>query len=56
MLVANEVGRDLTFGSDTNTVHLLFADGSPDVTIGPASKRAVADGVWDGIRALAIRN
>ncbi len=54
VLVANEVGRDLTFGSDTNTVHLLFADGSPDVTIGPASKRAVADGVWDGIRALLV--
>ncbi len=54
VLVANEVGRDLTFGSDTNTVHLLFADCSPDVTIGPASKRAVADGVWDGIRALLV--
>ncbi|MEI2764685.1 MAG: bifunctional phosphopantothenoylcysteine decarboxylase/phosphopantothenate--cysteine ligase CoaBC [Dermatophilaceae bacterium] len=52
LLVANEVGRDLTFGADTNTVHLLFADGRPDVSIGPASKRAVAEGIWDAIGPL----
>ncbi len=52
LLVANEVGETKTFGQDTNTVHLLFRDGRPSVTVGPASKGAVADAVWDGIRDL----
>ncbi|MBK7612578.1 MAG: bifunctional phosphopantothenoylcysteine decarboxylase/phosphopantothenate--cysteine ligase CoaBC [Actinomycetales bacterium] len=52
LLVANEVGATKTFGQDTNTVHLLFRDGRPGVTVGPASKTAVADAVWDGIRDL----
>ena len=52
LLVANEVGATKTFGQDTNTVHLLFRDGRPGVTVGPASKAAVADAVWDGIRDL----
>ncbi len=52
LLVANEVGADTTFGKDDNTVHLLFRDGRPERTYGPASKAEVAAGVWDGIQAL----
>lgn len=52
LLVANEVGAAKTFGEDTNTVHLLFADGRPAVSVGPATKTAVAHAVWDGIREL----
>ena len=52
LLVANEVGSDLTFGADTNTVHLLFRDGRPDRTVGPTTKRRVAEAVWDAVLAL----
>ena len=52
LLVANEVGATKTFGEDTNTVHLLFADGRPVVTVGPATKSDVAAAVWDGIQVL----
>ncbi|MFD1054793.1 bifunctional phosphopantothenoylcysteine decarboxylase/phosphopantothenate--cysteine ligase CoaBC [Terrabacter terrigena] len=47
--VVNEVGRDLTFGKDDTTVHLLRR-GSDDVTtVGPTTKDAVADALWDAI-------
>ena len=52
LLVANEVGVDKTFGKDTTTVHLLFADGRPERTVGPASKQDVADAVWDAVGPL----
>ena len=52
LLVANEVGATKTFGEDTNTVHLLFADGRPVVAVGPATKSDVAAAVWDGIQVL----
>jgi phosphopantothenoylcysteine decarboxylase/phosphopantothenate--cysteine ligase len=52
LLVANEVGTDKTFGADTNTVHLLYRDGRPDRTVGPAAKATIAAAVWDGIQAL----
>lgn len=32
MLVVNEVGASLTFGQDTNTIQVLFADGRPSAT------------------------
>jgi phosphopantothenoylcysteine decarboxylase/phosphopantothenate--cysteine ligase len=50
LLVANEVGADKVFGSDSNTVHLLYADGRPVRTVGPASKASVAEAVWDAIQ------
>ena len=31
LLVVNEVGANLTFGTDSNTVQVLFADGKPAV-------------------------
>ncbi len=51
LLVANEVGINKVFGADSNTVHLLYADGQPERTVGPASKVQVAETVWDGIQA-----
>ncbi|MFJ2620229.1 bifunctional phosphopantothenoylcysteine decarboxylase/phosphopantothenate--cysteine ligase CoaBC [Glutamicibacter sp. NPDC087344] len=32
LLVVNEVGENLTFGTDSNTVQVLFADGKPAVS------------------------
>ncbi len=58
LLVANEVGDGLAFGTDGNTVHLLFrppVDGSPtppERVVGPAPKADIAAAVWDGIQAL----
>ncbi|WP_068433591.1 bifunctional phosphopantothenoylcysteine decarboxylase/phosphopantothenate synthase [Piscicoccus intestinalis] len=56
LLAANEVGRDVTFGKDESTVHLLRADDPGDpVTVGPASKDVLADGVWDAVEGLLSR-
>ncbi|MDO5711311.1 MAG: bifunctional phosphopantothenoylcysteine decarboxylase/phosphopantothenate--cysteine ligase CoaBC [Micrococcales bacterium] len=62
LLVANEVGRDKTFGRDESTVHLLHAaspasgaGGPADVTIGPAPKIVIAGGIWDAVGALLLR-
>ena len=56
LLVANEVGDGITFGLETNTVHLLFRAGlpgaPPDRDAGPAPKEDIATAVWDGIRAI----
>ncbi|WP_411285698.1 bifunctional phosphopantothenoylcysteine decarboxylase/phosphopantothenate synthase [Lapillicoccus sp.] len=56
LLVANEVGDGITFGLETNTVHLLFRPGLPgaprDRDAGPAPKEDIATAVWDGIRAI----
>ena len=56
LLVANEVGDGITFGLETNTVHLLFRpglSGAPrDRDAGPAPKQDIATAVWDGIRAI----
>jgi len=50
--VVNEVGTDLTFGKDDTTVHLLRRDSDEVLTVGPASKDAVADAVWDTVSTL----
>lgn len=47
LLVVNEVGVGKTFGQDTNTVHVLSRDGAAPVPAGPASKREIADTIWD---------
>ncbi len=56
LLVANEVGTDKTFGQDTSTVHLLFADGTDDRTVGPVGKDVIAGAVWDTARELIDRS
>lgn len=52
LLVANEVGRDLTFGKDESLVHLLRPDGAEPVTVGPTTKTEVASAVWDAVSGM----
>jgi phosphopantothenoylcysteine decarboxylase/phosphopantothenate--cysteine ligase len=56
LLVANEVGADKGFGTDANTVHLLFRDGlsaaPPERTVGPAPKTEIASAVWNGVQTI----
>ncbi|WFE48972.1 bifunctional phosphopantothenoylcysteine decarboxylase/phosphopantothenate--cysteine ligase CoaBC [Micromonospora sp. WMMD1155] len=46
LIVINEVGPDLVFGTDTNTVTVIGADGSV-VRLPEQAKESVADAVWD---------
>ncbi|MFI6241933.1 bifunctional phosphopantothenoylcysteine decarboxylase/phosphopantothenate--cysteine ligase CoaBC [Micromonospora sp. NPDC050795] len=46
LIVVNEVGLDLVFGADTNTVTVIGADGSVS-RLPEQAKEAVADAVWD---------
>ncbi|MEW2431159.1 bifunctional phosphopantothenoylcysteine decarboxylase/phosphopantothenate--cysteine ligase CoaBC [Micromonospora sp. NPDC047644] len=46
LIVVNEVGPDLVFGADTNTVTVIGADGSVS-RLPEQAKEAVADSVWD---------
>ena len=50
--VVNQVGTDLTFGKDDTTVHLMLRGNDEVTTVGPASKDAVADALWDAISPL----
>jgi len=52
VLVVNEVGEDKTFGADDNTVTILRRGSDESVEVGPASKAAVADAVWDVVTDL----
>jgi phosphopantothenoylcysteine decarboxylase/phosphopantothenate--cysteine ligase len=65
VLVANEVGGGLGFGTDGNTVHVLYRPGllgdkqgagqagsPPDFSAGPAPKAEIAAAVWNGIQAI----
>lgn len=55
VLVVNEVGAGKTFGADDTSVHVLTRGDAGSVDIGPASKRVVADGIWDVV-AGALRD
>ncbi|PYC66514.1 bifunctional phosphopantothenoylcysteine decarboxylase/phosphopantothenate--cysteine ligase CoaBC [Micromonospora arborensis] len=56
LIVINEVGPDLVFGADTNTVTVIGADGSVS-RLPEQSKEAVADTVWDLVVArLPVRS
>ncbi len=50
LIVVNEVGVDLVFGADSNTVTILGADGST-TELGELPKDDVADAVWDHVVA-----
>ncbi|EWT02934.1 phosphopantothenoylcysteine decarboxylase [Intrasporangium oryzae NRRL B-24470] len=50
--VVNEVGTDKTFGRDDNTVHLMVRGSDEVVSVGPASKDAVAEAVLDAVLRL----
>ncbi|MGG5257336.1 bifunctional phosphopantothenoylcysteine decarboxylase/phosphopantothenate--cysteine ligase CoaBC [Phycicoccus avicenniae] len=52
VLVVNEVGADVTFGKDENTVHVLRRGSEDVLDVGPASKDAVAGAVWDVVTDL----
>ncbi|GAA1906459.1 bifunctional phosphopantothenoylcysteine decarboxylase/phosphopantothenate--cysteine ligase CoaBC [Lapillicoccus jejuensis] len=57
LLVANEVGAGVAFGTDANTVHLLFGERAgrrtpADRQVGPAPKTEVAAAVWDAVQGL----
>lgn len=56
LLVANEVGTDLTFGKDTSTVFLMRA-GEPDPpAVGPAAKHDIARAIWDAVGVFLGRS
>ncbi|MEU8183947.1 bifunctional phosphopantothenoylcysteine decarboxylase/phosphopantothenate--cysteine ligase CoaBC [Micromonospora sp. NPDC049044] len=56
LIVINEVGPDLVFGADTNTVTVIGADGSVS-RLPEQAKDAVADTVWDLVVArLPVRS
>jgi phosphopantothenoylcysteine decarboxylase/phosphopantothenate--cysteine ligase len=48
LIVVNEVGVDLVFGADNNTVTILGADGSA-IALGESPKDDVADAIWDQV-------
>jgi phosphopantothenoylcysteine decarboxylase / phosphopantothenate---cysteine ligase len=50
--VVNEVGRDVTFGQDETTVHVLRRGTDEVLTVGPASKDVVADALWDTVSSM----
>ncbi|HLS45593.1 MAG TPA: bifunctional phosphopantothenoylcysteine decarboxylase/phosphopantothenate--cysteine ligase CoaBC [Ornithinicoccus sp.] len=52
LLVANEVGRDVTFGKDDSIVHVLRPDTDDVVTVGPASKLVISAHIWDEVAQL----
>ena len=52
LLVANEVGRDVTFGKDDSLVHLLRPGQAAARSVGPASKTVIAGAVWDAVLQL----
>ncbi|KRE41270.1 bifunctional phosphopantothenoylcysteine decarboxylase/phosphopantothenate synthase [Knoellia sp. Soil729] len=52
VLVVNEVGEDRTFGADDNTVTILRRVSDEGIEVGPASKAAVSDAVWDVVAPL----
>ena len=51
VLVVNEVGADRGFGTDTNAVLIITADGH-EREVPAAPKREIADAVWDAVAPL----
>jgi phosphopantothenoylcysteine decarboxylase/phosphopantothenate--cysteine ligase len=52
LVVVNEVGPDLGFGTPDNAAWVLRADGGPDVELSRRSKEELADAVWDLVAGL----
>lgn len=52
VLVVNEVGPGKGFGTDETMVQVLRRGSSEVADFGPASKRAVSEGIWDVVGAL----
>ncbi len=56
LLVANEVGADVTFGKDSSTVYLLTPGATEARQVGPASKLDISEAIWDEIGSLTGRS
>ncbi len=56
LVVVNEVGPDLGFGTPDNAAWVLRADGGPDVELSRRSKEELADAVWDLVADLWRRS
>ena len=52
MLVINEVGPNLAFGTDDNEVTILTRDPASQLTIPKTSKTAIANAIWDTVISL----
>ncbi|MEO6020543.1 MAG: bifunctional phosphopantothenoylcysteine decarboxylase/phosphopantothenate synthase [Knoellia sp.] len=52
VLVVNEVGEGMTFGANDNTVTVLRRGSDQSIEVGPATKAAVSDAVWDVVVPL----
>ncbi len=55
LLVANEVGDQLTFGQDSSTVYLLTPGCEQVRQVGPASKDDISQRIWDVVGPLVPR-
>ena len=52
LLVINEVGPNLAFGTDDNEVTILTRDPAAQLTIPKTSKTAIAHAIWDTVISL----
>ncbi|MDP4589354.1 MAG: bifunctional phosphopantothenoylcysteine decarboxylase/phosphopantothenate--cysteine ligase CoaBC [Candidatus Nanopelagicales bacterium] len=52
LLVINEVGPNLAFGTDDNEVTILTRDPAAQLTIPKTSKTAIANAIWDTVISL----
>ena len=52
LLVINEVGPNLAFGTDDNEVTILTRDPASQLTIPKTSKTAIANAIWDTVISL----
>ena len=52
LLVINEVGPNLAFGTDDNEVTILTRDPASQLTIPKTSKTAIAHAIWDTVISL----
>ena len=52
LLVINEVGPNLAFGTDDNEVTILTRDRAAQLTIPKTSKTAIANAIWDTVISL----
>ena len=56
LLVANEVGVDVTFGKDSSTVYLLTPGTESAPAVGPATKIDISEAIWNAIGSLTGRS
>jgi phosphopantothenoylcysteine decarboxylase/phosphopantothenate--cysteine ligase len=52
LLVINEVGPDLAFGTDDNEVTILTREPASQTTVPKTSKTQIAHAIWDAVIAL----